>query len=154
MTSSRAEHGAACRHASLTKGLLLQNADDAGARTVSFCLDERQHGTASLAYAGLAPLQGPALLVRNDAAFSAADFESISRIGDSVKRVQAGKTGRYGIGFSACYHLTGGWTSFWEFQRHSWELLLVAWLLGLAASIPGCRVLPQHEPREQRTLND
>lgn len=35
----------------------MQNADDAGARTVSFCLDERQHGTDRLAYDGLAPLQ-------------------------------------------------------------------------------------------------
>ena len=38
-------------------------------------------------------LKGPALLVRNDAVFSEADFESISRVGDSVKRGQAGKTG-------------------------------------------------------------
>jgi len=38
-------------------------------------------------------VQGPALLVRNDAVFSEADFQSISRVGDSVKRGQAGKTG-------------------------------------------------------------
>ncbi len=45
---------------------------------------------------GMAPFQGPALLVFNDSCFSDADFESISRIGDSVKRGQAGKTGRFG----------------------------------------------------------
>ena len=38
---------------------LLQNADDAGARTISFCLDEQQHGVDRLAYDGLAPLQVP-----------------------------------------------------------------------------------------------
>ena len=38
-------------------------------------------------------MQGPALLVRNDAVFTEADFQSISRVGDSVKRGQAGKTG-------------------------------------------------------------
>lgn len=36
-----------------------QNADDAGARTISFCLDEQQHGVDRLAYDGLAPLQVP-----------------------------------------------------------------------------------------------
>jgi sacsin len=45
---------------------------------------------------GMAPWQGPALVAYNDAVFSEADFISISRIGDSVKRVQAGKTGRFG----------------------------------------------------------
>lgn len=40
------------------------------------------------------------------AAPSAQDFDSISRIGDSGKREEAGKTGRFGIGFNSCYHLT------------------------------------------------
>lgn len=44
----------------------------------------------------LAAFQGPALLVYNDAVFSETDFESISRIGDSLKRLQQGKTGRFG----------------------------------------------------------
>ena len=44
----------------------------------------------------MAAFQGPALLAFNDAAFSAADLESISRIGDSVKRQETGKTGRFG----------------------------------------------------------
>ena len=45
---------------------------------------------------GLSAFQGPGLLVFNDSVFSEQDFESISRIGDSVKRAQAGKTGRFG----------------------------------------------------------
>lgn len=72
---------------------LIQNADDAGARCISFCLDERSHGVASLLGLEMAPLQGPALLVHNDAVFSEGDFRSISNIGDSIKRAQDGKTG-------------------------------------------------------------
>ena len=53
-----------------------------------------------LAAKGLAPFQGPALLAYNDAVFSEADFKSISNIGDSVKRDQKGKTGRFGVGFN------------------------------------------------------
>lgn len=85
---------------------LVQNADDAGATKITFCLDHRQHGTASLAYEKLAPFQGPALYVHNNSVFSEADFQSISRIGDSGKSRQAGKTGRFGVGWNSCYHLT------------------------------------------------
>lgn len=77
------------------------DADDAKAQRITFCLDERQHGTASLSAATLAPFQGPALLVHNDALFSETDYASISQIGDSLKRGDAGKTGRFGIGFNS-----------------------------------------------------
>ena len=70
------------------------------------CLDERSHGVSSLAYAKLAGFQGASLLVHNDSVFRESDFESISRIGDSVKRTQVGKTGRFGVGFNSVYHLT------------------------------------------------
>jgi hypothetical protein len=63
---------------------------------VRLCLDARSHGTETLAFAEAAPFQGAALLAYNDATFSDTDFASISRIGDSVKRDQAGKTGRFG----------------------------------------------------------
>lgn len=75
---------------------LIQNADDAGASKISFCLDRRRHGTDSLAYGALAEWQGPALLAFNNATFVEEDFESIARIGDSKKRGQAWKTGRFG----------------------------------------------------------
>ena len=80
--------------------------DDAGAKTVRVCLDERTHGVDTLAYDKLAGFQGPSLLVFNDSVFRESDFESISRIGDSVKREQVGKTGRFGVGFNSVYHLT------------------------------------------------
>lgn len=75
---------------------LIQNADDAGATKVCLCLDRRSHGTESLLSSELAQWQGPALLAYNDAVFTEDDFVSISRIGDSKKRGQAWKTGRFG----------------------------------------------------------
>lgn len=76
---------------------LLQNADDAGATRVAFCLDTRAHPTSTLVSAALAPFQGPALLAYNNAVFTQADFDSITRIGDSGKRGTAAKTGRFGV---------------------------------------------------------
>ena len=75
---------------------LIQNADDAGATRVRFCLDRRVHGSDSLLSDGLAQWQGPALLAYNDAVFTEEDFVSISRIGGSTKHGQAWKTGRFG----------------------------------------------------------
>lgn len=69
---------------------MVQNGDDARATTISFCLDQRSHPTASLLGPLLADFQGPALLVHNNSVFTEQDFESISQIGDSVKRSQAG----------------------------------------------------------------
>ncbi|KAK1566595.1 hypothetical protein Q3G72_001766 [Acer saccharum] len=85
---------------------LIQNADDAGATRVRFCLDRRVHGSDSLLSDGLAQWQGPALLAYNDAVFTEEDFVSISRIGGSTKHGQAWKTGRFGVGFNSVYHLT------------------------------------------------
>jgi len=75
---------------------LIQNADDAGATTVSLCLDRRSHGRESLLSDSLSQWQGPALLAYNDAVFSEEDFVSISKIGGSSKHGQASKTGRFG----------------------------------------------------------
>ena len=86
---------------------LIQNADDAGARKIVFCLDLRNHGKERLAGPELAGLQGPAFTIYNDAIFTANDLESIQRIGDSLKRTDsAPKIGRFGIGFNAVYHWT------------------------------------------------
>ncbi|KAI5066266.1 hypothetical protein GOP47_0018890 [Adiantum capillus-veneris] len=85
---------------------LIQNADDAGATQVAFCLDRRQHGEDTLLYKELAPWQGPSLLAYNNAEFSADDFESISKLGGSKKGRQPWKTGRFGVGFNSVYHLS------------------------------------------------
>lgn len=46
----------------------------------------------------MAPFQGAALLAYNDGVFSERDLQSISRIGDSKKKEEEGKTGRFGVG--------------------------------------------------------
>ena len=61
----------------------------------------------SLAADSLASFQGPALLSYNDGKlFSEEDYASISSLGNSVKKSEKGKTGRFGVGFNAAYHLT------------------------------------------------
>lgn len=88
---------------------LIQNADDAGARRVCLTLDKRSHSAVRVADPNLAAFQGPALLVYNDAVFTKSDFQSIQRIGDSLKRAEEeakSKIGRFGIGFNAVYHWT------------------------------------------------
>ncbi|CAI5714235.1 unnamed protein product [Hyaloperonospora brassicae] len=87
---------------------MVQNADDAGATEVNFCLDYRQHASTGLAYEKLGPFQGPALLVHNNATFTDADLQSIQRIGNSLKKDESmgWKTGRFGVGFNSVYHLT------------------------------------------------
>eukprot|EP00882_Tetradesmus_deserticola_P024408 GHRQ01026674.1.p2 GENE.GHRQ01026674.1~~GHRQ01026674.1.p2 ORF type:complete len:133 (+),score=37.97 GHRQ01026674.1:235-633(+) len=85
---------------------IVQNADDAKATTVKFCLDHNSYPAVSVLSPAMGQFQGPALLSFNDGVFNEKDFESISRIGDSKKREQLGKTGRFGVGFNAIYHLT------------------------------------------------
>ncbi len=87
---------------------LVQNADDAGARDVVFCLDCRRHPADSVWAPPMRAFQGPALLVYNSAMFTRRDFDSIQSIGNSLKREkgQAPKTGRFGVGFNSVYHLT------------------------------------------------
>ena len=41
---------------------MVQNADDAGATEVNFCLDRRQHGTEKLAYRKMEAFQGKKIL--------------------------------------------------------------------------------------------
>ena len=87
---------------------LVQNADDAGAHEFKLCLDERAHASAALVSDAMAGFQGLGLLAYNSAQFREADWASIQRIGDSLKKAgSAGaKTGRFGIGFNSVYHLT------------------------------------------------
>ena len=56
---------------------MIQNADDAGASEIHFCLDSRSHSSQTLAYQLLRPFQGPALVVYNNAVFTDTDFQSI-----------------------------------------------------------------------------
>ncbi|CAI8014099.1 Sacsin [Geodia barretti] len=64
---------------------IIQNADDAGASTVHFYLDSRQHGSQSLIHPSLGQFQGPSLLSYNDAMFQEKDWRSIQDMQQSVK---------------------------------------------------------------------
>jgi len=54
----------------------------------------------------MAALQGPALIVKNDARFSDGDWENIQQIGSSGKALDATKTGKFGLGFNSVYNVT------------------------------------------------
>ena len=86
---------------------MIQNADDAGATVVQFFLDCRQHETSGLVKPELAAYQGPALISANDAVFSEQDWEGIQSLRDSPKDGDPFTIGRFGVGFSSVYHLTG-----------------------------------------------
>jgi len=121
---------------------LVQNADDAGARCISFCIDSRDHGCTTLADRGLSGFQGISLLVYNDAIFSEEDFKSIQRIGDSLKKTSetGGKIGRFGIGFNAVYH----WTDLPSFVSSKYLVMLD----------PQARFLPNVNPSNPGKIVD
>lgn len=84
----------------------LQNADDAGATWVRFTLDLRAHCADQRPDERMAHLFGPALLVESDQTFSEPDVANIQRIGAAGKIDDAGKTGRFGLGFNTVYSIT------------------------------------------------
>lgn len=84
----------------------IQNADDAEATEIRFILDERSFPTGSMPNQMHWLQKSPALLVFNNKPFTDADIEGIQKIGASGKSQSAGKTGRFGLGFNACYNLT------------------------------------------------
>ncbi|KAK3895083.1 hypothetical protein Pcinc_001178 [Petrolisthes cinctipes] len=66
---------------------LVQNADDAGATTVSFLYDERQNEDARtrLLSRQLEEWQGPALWAYNDATFTEDDFKNLRKLGGEMR---------------------------------------------------------------------
>lgn len=84
----------------------MQNADDAGARSVSVFLDNRTFPSQRLPAPTMSELQGPALVVTNDAKFSDPDWINIQQIGASGKALDTTKTGRFGLGFNCVYNVT------------------------------------------------
>ncbi|KAJ8303847.1 hypothetical protein KUTeg_017430 [Tegillarca granosa] len=85
---------------------LLQNADDASASEIHFILDERTHPKSGVFDDSWKPLQGPSLVVYNDTCFSASDIQGIQNLGQGSKSDDPTKTGQFGLGFNATYHLT------------------------------------------------
>ena len=110
----------------------VQNAEDAGASEIFFTLDERKFASGSVfkdlgdGVEGLSMmqvrqyfpvtarsmmlllLQGPALYVYNNAGFRKEDWDGITspRLG-SGKKKSPEKIGKFGLGFSSVYHVTG-----------------------------------------------
>ena len=96
----------------------IQNADDARASEIDIGIDERVHSaarggdrgrasegdTAALAH-NMAELLGPAFTVYNNETFSEQDFVNITNTGDSGKRQDASKTGRFCLGINTAFHL-------------------------------------------------
>ncbi|TYQ30523.1 DUF3883 domain-containing protein [Pseudanabaena sp. UWO310] len=85
---------------------LIQNADDAEARTVQITLDWRNHHIDDLPEPNMEQFLQPALLIFNDAAFKEKDFDAIQKIGEGSKQTDLTKAGRFGLGFNSVYHLT------------------------------------------------
>ena len=85
---------------------LLQNADDAQATTICFIKDPGNHPHEKLPKPSWKPLQGPALCVYNNKPFTSADIDGIQNLGEGSKGNDLDKTGQYGVGFNAVYHLT------------------------------------------------
>jgi hypothetical protein len=60
---------------------------------VKIMLDENSYESVSLLNSSMAPLQGPSLVVFNDAKFSEADFRSLASIGQGSKLEKLSATG-------------------------------------------------------------
>ncbi|XP_078314702.1 sacsin-like [Crassostrea virginica] len=87
---------------------LVQNAEDAGARTFKifykegYC--EPNPGSSDSRYAKY--FRTPALCVHNDGVFTEQDWKGIKSIYTSVKEKDALKVGRFGLGFKSIFHIT------------------------------------------------
>jgi len=75
---------------------------------VRFLYDERENADARtcLLDDGMKECQGAALWVYNDAVFTDADFDNITKLGAATKQSRADQIGRFGLGFNAVYNLT------------------------------------------------
>ncbi|XP_056139993.1 sacsin [Lampris incognitus] len=87
---------------------LLQNADDANATECSFLIDMRKNTDIreNLLDPGMIISHGPSLWSFNNSVFSDTDFLNITRLGGSMKRCEADKVGKFGLGFNSVYHIT------------------------------------------------
>ncbi|XP_040912741.1 sacsin [Toxotes jaculatrix] len=87
---------------------LIQNAEDAGAKTCKFLVDFRVHKDApeSLIDPAMALCQGPCLWAFNNEQFTAEDWTNIVRVGAASKENKVEKIGKFGLGFNTVYHVT------------------------------------------------
>lgn len=93
---------------------LVQNADDAGAKSLAFGY-HAGHGAA----ANHMLLKGPALWVLNDGGFKGADRRAIRSFGLNAKAGDSGVIGKFGLGMKSVFHLC---ESFFYLASHGGEL--------------------------------
>jgi len=85
----------------------LTNADDAKAKRFVVCLDKAQYSSQGLLGCGMKAVQGPALIIGNDAEFSQADWNNYTRkVGDSSKINDPDTAGKFGKGALTAYSLS------------------------------------------------
>ena len=118
---------------------LVQNADDAQATEICFIKDPRYHPKERIFEDSWQPLQGPALCVYNNKPFTQADIDGIQNLGEGSKGGDPCKTGEYGVGFNAVYHLTDA-PSFISKGGDVGDVLLVF--------DPDCRYAPGASPEK------
>ena len=74
---------------------MIQNADDAGASVFRIMIDENSYATESIIDPSVSPLQGPSLVVYNDAVFTNSDYMSLASIGKGTKLEKLATTGKH-----------------------------------------------------------
>jgi sacsin len=85
---------------------MLQNADDAGATELHVILDHVEHPKDTVVSEEMKEAQGASILIYNDKPFTEEDVKSIQKLGVGGKRDDMTKTGKFGLGFNVCYHVT------------------------------------------------
>ena len=85
----------------------LANADDARATHFTVCLDSSSYSCKGLFSEAMSDLQGAALVVENDAEFTADDLQNFTmKVGNSSKANDPHTTGKFGKGAFTAYSLT------------------------------------------------
>ena len=118
---------------------IVQNADDAEATELCFIKDPRNHRDERVFEDSWKPLQGPAFCVYNNKPFREADIKGIQTLGEGSKGDDPNKTGQYGVGFNAVYHLTDV-PSFTSSGKEIGDVLCVF--------DPHCKYIPGATPQE------
>ena len=85
---------------------MLQNSDDAGATECDFIFDQRNLTTENLVDESWEKLQGPSLVVFNNAPFTTQDIAGLQCLGEGSKSDNVLKIGQYGVGFNCVYKFT------------------------------------------------
>ena len=85
---------------------MLQNAVDAGATECDFIFDQRYLTTENLVDDSWENLQGPSLVVFNNAPFTTQDIAGLQCLGEGSKSDYVLKIGQYGVGFNCVYKFT------------------------------------------------